>query len=152
LLDSHPLVDQVNRAYKIKIIYRVQKRHEWPELDPLPDGTIPKTMFSMVFISPSENSSNVELLGIKEFLKYELLSNREQDFTVLDIIKICANKYGGVHLENVKKPNDILLDDLHQRFKFNDSSSILHALYSISKICLIALQPLVESIHANPSC
>lgn len=152
LLDSPSLVDQVNRVQKIKITYRVNKRHDWPELEPLPDGTKPRAMFTMMFILPQENSNSVENLNIKDFLKYELLSNEEQDFTVLDIIKICANKYGGVHSENVKKPEDLLLDDLHHRFKFNDSSSILHALYSISKICLIALQPLVDSIHANPSC
>lgn len=89
------------------------------------------------------------MLNIKDFLKYGVLNNGEDEFSVLDIIKICANKYGGIHIENVKKPKEKSLDVLHKHFSFNNSSSILQAMHCISIICLNSLEPLAEAIKNN---
>lgn len=146
LIDGNSLVDQINKKYKIKIQYRVQKRFEFPESEALPDGIMPKVLYGMNFILPDETSSSVEMLNIKEFLKYEVLHYGDENFSILDIIKICANKYGGIHIENIKKPKEKSLDVLHKHFSFNNSSSILQAMHSISIICLNSLEPLADAI------
>lgn len=146
LIDGNSLVNQINEEYKIKILFRVQKRFEFPEPEALPDGTIPKVIYGMNFILPEEASSNVEMVNIKDFLKYILLTNGEEEFSVLDVVKICANKYGGIHIENVKNPREKSIDTLHNHFKFNDSSSILQNMHSIALICFNSLQPLVDAI------
>lgn len=149
LIDGYSLVDQINKIYRVKIQYCVQKSFEFPELNSLPDGSEPKVLYGMNFILPIEGSSNIELLNLSDFLKYEVLQYQSENFTVLDVIKICANKYGGIHVEDVKKSREKSLDVLHNYFSLNKSSSILHSMYNISIICVNSLQPLAEAIKSK---
>ena len=99
LVDSNPLVAQVNRKYKLKIKFKVVKRYKLDFAHIDSDGTKWNNLSAMVFISPDKSSNFVEFLSKDDFFKYQLLSHNEKQFTVLDVIKICANKYGGIHIE-----------------------------------------------------
>lgn len=151
LVDSNCLLDQVNKKYRLDIRFRVQQRFKFPDYFDEKTGKKGKTLFSFVFIHPSESSTSVEFLKKDEFFKYELFNYQNEDFNVLDVIKICANKYGGVHFDKMKKEKEINLDIANSLLKFNDSSSIFHFLHGISKVCLEALEPLRKEIMKKNS-
>lgn len=146
LVDGNSLVNQVNKEFRVKINFKVQQRFDIPEGEPLPNGVIPKPLFGVNFILPSEESTSIELLNIKEYFKYTVAFYEGNEFSVLDVIKICANKYGGVHLDDVKTLKEKFIDGMHNHFFFNDFSSVLHSMHSISIICLNSLLPLFNII------
>ncbi|WPR73056.1 hypothetical protein SLW70_08045 [Flavobacterium sp. NG2] len=149
IVDTNPIIEQVNKNYKLKIVYRVQKRFKMPAGKIDEDGTIWKPLYGMTFIAPKEDSSNIELLKKDEFFKYELLHYNGESFSVLDIIKICANKYGGIHYDETKNQKELLIDTTHFGLTFNNSSSVLQSMYSIIEICLEAFNPLILQIKSN---
>lgn len=148
LVDVNSLVEVVNKKYKVKIVYRVQKRFKMPDVSVENDGTVWKALYGMVFITP-ENNSNCEHLKKDDFFKYELLFYNGENFTVLDIIKICANKYGGIHYDEIKNKKESLIDITHNSFTFNNSSSVLQSMYSIIEICIDAWKPLMIRINTK---
>lgn len=149
IVDSNPLVTQVNRKYKLKIKFKVVKRYKFDFANVDSNGTKWSNLSGMVFISPDKSSDFVELLGKDEFLKYQLLSHHETQFTILDVIKICANKYGGVHSEDIRKGRSLELDRMSSHITLNGSKSVFHAIYGIIEVCLVALKPLKNIIIEN---
>ena len=149
IVDHNSIVEQVNKNYKLKILFRVQERSKMPVERIKEDGTVWKVLYGMTFITAKENSLSIELLNKDAFFKYDLLTYHEEVFNVLDIIKICANKYGGIHYDENKNLKEQSLDTTHRGFSFNDSSSVIQSMHSIIGICLEALKPLVEKINNN---
>jgi hypothetical protein len=148
LVDSNPIIEQVNRKYKLKITYRVQERIKLPFERFNEDGTAWKPLYGIVFITPQENSP-VELLNRDDFFKYELLSYHNEMINVLEVIKICANKYGGIHYDEKRNLKESSIDVTHKAFSFNNSSSVIRSMYSITGICLEALNPLAEKVKRS---
>lgn len=149
IVDANPLVAQVNKKYKLKIKYKVVKRFKLDFANIDSNGTEWSNLSSMVFISPSKSSNFVELLNKHEFFKYQLLSHHDTPFTVLDVIKICANKYGGVHSEDIRKGKNLELDRMSSLITFNGSKSVFHVVYGIIEVCLNAFKPLKNAIIDN---
>ena len=150
LVDNNTLVDQVNKNYKLKIKFKVTKRFKFDNDNIDSNGTKWNSLSAiMLFISPDKSSDFVELLSKDEFFKYQLLSHHETSFTVLDVIKICANKYGGVHIEDIEKGKSLELDRMSKLITFNGSKSVFHAIYGIIEVCLKALMPLKNTIIDN---
>lgn len=149
IVDPNSIVEQINKNYKLKIIFRVQERNKIPSERTKEDGKVWKALYGITFITPKEDSLSVEFLNKDAFFKYNLLTYHEETFNVLDIIKICANKYGGIHYDEKKNLKEKSLDITHKGFFFNDSSSVIQSMYSIIGICLVTLKPLVEKINNN---
>jgi hypothetical protein len=148
LVDQNTLVDQVNKNYKLKIKFKVRKRFKFNNSDS--NETKWNSLSTMMlFISPDKSSDFVELLSKDEFFKYQLLSHHETSFTVLDVIKICANKYGGVHIEDIEKGKSLELDRMSKLITFNGTKSVFYAIYGIIEVCLKALTPLKNTIIDN---
>lgn len=147
LVDSNPLVAQVNRTYKLKIKFKVVKPYKFDSTNIDSDGTKWNSLCSiMMFISPGKSSDFVELLSKDDFFKYKILTHHETEFTVLDVIKICANKYGGIHREDIKEGKSLELDRMSSLIKFNGSKSVFHAMHGIIEVCLDSLEPLKNAI------
>lgn len=148
LIDSNSLVDQINREYKLKIIFRVQQK---PIITERKDenGKILHQWFLVTFIFPDKNSKNVELLKKQDFLKYKLLSFGVDEFSVLEVIKICANKYGGIHSDDIVDEREKLLDKLNSTVSLLEFDCVIHSMHGIMKVCYEALLPLVEKIKEN---
>ncbi len=149
LIDANPLLDQVNKKLKIKIRFKVQKRINIFEDQIDSDGKVLPHMNGIIFISPPKSSDFVEYLNKSDFLKYELLSHFERKFTVLDVIKICANKYGGIHFDKIQDEKFLDLNKLNSSLKLNNSKSIYHALNGIIEVSLNTLLPL-KNIISQP--
>lgn len=149
LADANSIVAHVNKKHKLKILFRVQRRNKIPTERIQEDGTIWKALYGMTFITPKEDSSSIELLNKDEFFKYVILTYYDEAFNVLDIIKICANKYGGIHYDEERNHKEKSIDTTHKGFSFNDSSSVIQSMHSITGICLEALKPLMEKIKKD---
>jgi hypothetical protein len=147
LIDEKPLLNQINRKYKEKIVFKVQINDDIYKERINNDGTISKPWFALTFINPDINSKNFKLLNKDNFLKYKPLFYQEKEFSVLDIIKICSNKYGGIHLDELKNEQDIYLDKLNSTFNLNNFDCVIVVMYDIANICLNSLLPLTKKIN-----
>ena len=146
IVDSNSVVEQVNRNYRIKIRYRVTQRFDPPTARIRPDGKVLNAWIGVTFIFPGTEGKSFEFLTKDEFLKYELLHYTDYNFNVLDIVRICAHKYGGVHLSKITDKRDQALHIASEGFYFNDSPNVYHCVYGIGKVCIEALELLKDEI------
>ena len=149
LIDGNPLFDQVNRDYKEKLIFKVQQKPDIPSERVTECGSVMKQWLGITFIYPEKESKNIELLNRDNFLKYKILNYGAEEFTVLEVIKICANKYGGIHYENVKDEREILLDKLNSSFSLLDFDCVIYSMHGIMRVCYDALLPLSNKIESK---
>jgi hypothetical protein len=149
LIDGNSLYDQVNRDYKEKLMFRVQQKPKIPTESVGENGQILNQWFGITFIYPNKESKNTELLNKDDFLKYKILNFGDEEFTVLEVIKICSNKYGGIHYENVKDEREILLDKLNSSFTLLNFDCVIYSMHGIMRVCHDALLPLSNKIESK---
>lgn len=96
LLDSPSLIVSVNRTYREKIRFKVQKRGDlFPRQGQL----------ALHGINPHPNFTTEEL-NLDSFLSLKVVYYHLSVFTVRDIIVFTANKLGGVHYDNRERKNE----------------------------------------------
>lgn len=96
LLDASPLMHEVNRPYKLKLLFVVcggHYRRYILSMQPAPDLYC---SFGGLHVS-GLFSHQIEHVPLKEFLITPVLKSGPHIFTVADLITICANILGGVH-------------------------------------------------------
>ncbi|HNP31795.1 MAG TPA: hypothetical protein PKN96_00730 [Flavobacterium sp.] len=149
LVDNNSLLDQINRDYKEKILFRVQSKPDvlMERFDE--NGKKLNKWFGINFIFPDKDSKDVELLKKDDFFKYKLLSFGEHEFSVLEVIKICANKYGGIHSEDIKDEREQLLDRLNSSFALLNFDCVFYSMHGIMRVCNEALLPLSKRIESK---
>ncbi|HEY9169414.1 MAG TPA: hypothetical protein VIN72_08000 [Lutibacter sp.] len=101
LLDDHPLIDQVNREYKLKINFKVRKLEQ-------AEPGIGKMIMEGISPMENEDESNLEIINRKEFLNKRCLILHEQIYTVYDVIMINSNVRGGIHSGKPKSEKEKL--------------------------------------------
>lgn len=143
LLDEHPLFDQVNRNYRVKIKFDIG--------DPLiPDDLHPNTvMFSVgQVIDPEINYPGVgrKTVTRDRFLCAEVMFFRDKRFTVRDVIALEANAMGGVHAGSPKDKKLKFLKEASMVFEFLDLRSTLVLLKGIIRVVVRAIEPLSQEI------
>lgn len=148
LIDETPLVDSVNKNYKVKILFRVQKRNHKFQNKVVIDGVECETVIGVTFANPKHNDEQyIEYLKRAEFLNYNIIYFAGQDFTVLDVIKLCAHIYGGVHVGKIKEEKDLYLDWANKTVSYSDGVNCgVSTIKDIISIIVNALQPLVDEI------
>jgi hypothetical protein len=98
----------------------------------------------MSFMSPSKDKSRNDMLTKDQFLKRRVISFGYQDISVLEIIKLNANKIGGVHIDT-SQPNNIKdLNILIGNSAMNFKGGITGGAYQINEISIIVLKALNE--------
>jgi hypothetical protein len=89
----------------------------------------------------------IEYIKLNKFLNYNIIYFSKQQFTVIQIIKICAHIYGGVHAGVIKDKKDFILDQANKTISCEAGMNYgVSAMKEIIKITLDALKPLVEEI------
>ena len=82
-----------------------------------------------------------------DFLKYDIIYFAGQNFSVIDIIKLCTHIYGGVHSGKIKEEKDLYLDWANKTVSYNDGVNCgVSAIKDIISITNQAIQPLVSEI------
>jgi hypothetical protein len=96
LLDGEPLAHRVNRSFRKKIKFTVQKR----------DGLTPKLgQLALHGINPHP-SLPTEFLDLDGFLALKVLSFHQFSYSVHELIDFTAHKRGGVHFGEGRKKSD----------------------------------------------
>lgn len=149
LLDEIPLIDVVNKNYKLKIRFKTQKQNHSFQNSFEQNGVVWETVIGVHFIGPKHNDPEyTSYLKRAEFLKYNIIYFEGKNFTVKDIIKLCANILGGVHFGKPKKEKEIFLDWANKTITYADGLNVcISAITDIIKIIVEAIAPLINEIN-----
>jgi hypothetical protein len=139
LLLDVKLADQINKKYCHKIRFKVGKVVDLPkEL---------KDDLEMSYRTLKPFMGIGREVSIDTFLAMEAYNSGGFDYTVKDIILFCANKLGGIHVEDPKTPKEI---NLKKSFEKSSNANMIMMGYGyITEICEIALealQPIMDSV------
>ncbi|WP_353224460.1 hypothetical protein [Salinisphaera sp. C84B14] len=142
LLDAHPLAHCVNRQYRCRLAFPAVRDH----VDNLPVESV----FSYINLSPLfAAEDDVCLLSWDQFLSLIAVRGDDIDFTVREVIDVCANTKGGVHFDSPKSGSSAKLLKLDDSFQPALIDASLHALADLSWCVVQALKPLIEKICAK---
>lgn len=145
LVDGTPLLNLVNRYYKLPIRFIVGDIGPAPVgLEPIPNVYAGNT--------PDLNSFPpgyyLHPYKIDGFLASSQIVIAGQSFSVREIVKHVANHFGGVHLSPyLQNEDDQLLARFNDSLKVGDDGAVLNRIDQISYITLRALAPLVQEIQ-----
>ena len=142
-LDDNPLVNQVNRKYKIKLQFDVCP----PTPDPL--GFPKPVVFSIQDGLDPETSmpgKTISKLNRDQFFKVIVLIINGKEYNIKDIILFEAHIMGGVHAGTPKSEKEKILEKLNNQLSIGGYASSLRQLQAIGRIILRALNPLIKSM------
>lgn len=146
LLDSSPLVHQINREFKLKLRFQVGEAQHFAPGFPKPviwsiqDGLDPDT-------APPGRSSKE--LTRDQFLAFTVLKMRDSEFSLRDVIKFEANVMGGVHSGSPKEVKEQVLAELDRIFELGGHRASLRQLMAVGRVVLKGLEPLRRSVESK---
>jgi hypothetical protein len=143
-LDDHPLVNQVNRNYKLKLQFSVIQP-SIPAIDGIPE---PDVWCAVDSIDPRRSPQLSPSTDLNRDLFLGLLIGRVEgeDYSVKDIIRFAANVAGGIHSGSPKSAKDEALGKIKKLYIFSELSVLLQHLRSIGRIILETLRPLRDKV------
>ena len=142
--DGFPLVDQVNRSYKEKILFEITKTQLYSPGLPAP------TYFSVQDgLDPATARPGKQVLQVKrdEFFKTPILLVNGKEYSIREIILFEANIMGGVHAGFTKTDKEKTLKQIDNLFVGGGYRTSLRQLKAIARVILKALKPLKEKIE-----
>ena len=145
LYDDFPLIDQVNRKYKEKIIYEVSSSSRNPSNTTdlvaysLQDGLDPET-------SPSKYT---DPLKRDQFSKIIIAIVAPKTFTLKDIVLFEANIMGGIHAGSSTKDKEKVLEAFNSTTSIGGYRPSLRQLKSIDRVIHKAHDSLYEKVKSD---
>jgi len=152
LLDSHPLIDIVNRDFRIKMRFNVGRSYEESRADNLRRvPTLPDPSIAYLSVRPFP-SDPVKSLNKDQFLAHNIFFLKPVDqpvgymYSVRDFILMCANRLGGVHF------SELSTDDEKERW-LRGANGFMSAygvpvafsnLADIAVVTRVAIEPLIK--------
>jgi hypothetical protein len=129
-------VDEVNRAARLKIRYRIVKQSP-PE--------IPNLIFwaAQDGIDPNDQppgSPKPDELPLDDMLKVPLMAYGGQVYSVVDSINFLRNKAGAVHIGASNSDKDNLLGDATQ--------PVARSMQAVTRVVLDGLEPLIRAVRS----
>jgi len=144
-LDDHPLVDQINRTYRIKLEFEVtipmnkpadsDKNSVWSAQD----GLDPETAL------PGKSRKK---LSRDQFFQETVAIIFGRIYTVREVIQFEANIAGAVHAGSPKTDKEKALHELGQTLGIGGYGPALRQLLAIARVSLKALAPLRNTVSA----
>jgi len=144
-LDDFPLVDQVNREYKLKIQFEVTVQFNKPEdgdtksLWSVQDGLDPDTAMS---------GKQRKLISRDQFFQETVAMVFGKVYSVRDVIQFEANVAGAVHAGVAKTEKEKVLHEVGQFLGIGGYAPTLRQLLAIARVTLKALKPLRDAASA----
>jgi len=142
LMDDLPLVEAINREYKLKIKYRIndsgpsttQGLIYWSVLDSFDPDTSPPEM-----INPVE-------VRVERLLQTEVMIYKGQRITVKDIVRYLAYVEGGIHIGEPASDKDKALTELKERVQLGGYQPAIIAMRAIGRVVAKGLKPLRQEL------
>ena len=145
LLDSHPLVDQVNAAYRLKLRYEILEVNLLvgdPKFAGREDGFDPAT---------AEGDGRVRTVTRDEMLGTTVLIADHRPVTLREVILFEANVAGGVHSDSPKHEKAKALAMISELVSIMGQRPSLNELRAAGRVVLRGLAPLRAALKkANP--
>ena len=138
ILDAQPLLHQVNRKYKLPIIFHIKDYTNTP----LSNNFVGSGGRTILPIGVSK------LVKLPEFLNTKIHWSGNNEFTVRDILDAACHYYGGIHSGNPDTKKEQLAK-LNHHFNKETNISFWH-MDAICKVVLETIKPLEVLISKNP--
>lgn len=144
LLDSNPLINQVNQEKKIKITFTVNDRGI-PQAPLIPifwsieDGLDPETSVPHL-CKPKEVNKDT-------LLNTPIMLSNEKIITIKDLIQHMSHVEGAIHLGIPKSNEEKILKELGQVLGIGGLPAGVRLIKAISRVVLKGLQPLRVEIE-----
>ena len=142
LMDSAPLIQQVNRNYRIKVTFEVL-----PMQNDLP--VPPDTHWCSITPDNGPVEPTIQCT-LSQLLQMQCVVHNGKPYTVHDVITCCAHVLGGVHAGKPTSDADRNLVELERTIRFIDSSTIDHTLKGIAQVVTWGCLPLIKAIFDGP--
>jgi hypothetical protein len=146
LLDSHPLLDQVNKKYRLKIEFHVGLPS--PGLLKGPDGSIWALLggFDPETGRPGRPTA---VMTRSQFLHAKVFSDGSRVYSVRDLIVFEAHIKGGVNARIAEDDKERELNRFSEFLRYKDLRVSLGQLKAIGRVVLKALAPLRQAVEAG---
>jgi hypothetical protein len=144
-LDDFPLVDQVNRIHKLKLVFETTLPLELPSGSPQPtfwtvqDGLDPDTAI------PGKRRYTASR---DQFFQTVVTIVDNHKYTVREVVLFEANVMGAVHAGSPKTEKEYALKQVESTIAVGGYASSLRQLQAIARVCIKALQPLRDAVSA----
>lgn len=145
LLDSAPLVHQVNRDHKLKITFEVGDHHPPPPPMPTPLFWSTPDALNPNHFSTGHNIP-IRSLSLDQFLSLRVMVFDGLDVNVKELVKHTANVAGGVHAGSSEGPTESKLDDLAAAMLIQGFPLGIRCLRGIVRVVVDSLRPLCEAV------
>lgn len=145
---SGPLVDKLNKKYKIKFQFKhCDTRRDLESLEkigiPIPDtyicadGFYPETM-------PSQEKTIIS--NRDSFYKTLIMIHEGKEYTVKDVLDHVLYILGGTHHDDPKKEEELILTNLNKHFTIGNISAVVYQIKAISRVVIKSLTELENKI------
>lgn len=150
VLDAATVFGLANQGFSLKPSFRsIGSKFKLPELS----AETEMTMWNGCM--PPHGGELTKLVGLDDFLNSPLLITSDKVIAkVSDVIKLCANTKGGVHVDKVTKAPQVALVNWGEQFPEPQHDMNVYAISSIGIALLEGLTPLIDAIrqpNATPS-
>jgi hypothetical protein len=142
LMDGNPLVHVVSRKYRVQIVFRTLDFHE-----PVP--VEPEAHWRVLDPSPFPGAKTTDCT-LSQFLAAPCLKWTGALASVHDLISVCANAMGGVHLGKAKTSAEQVLLDWDEAVTVLGEQPSVTTIAGICRIVLRAMKPLVDALQEVP--
>ncbi len=142
-LDDNPLVDQVNRAHRVKLNFEIGVAISRPSDDPSvvfwseQDGLDPDTA------PPFKQRTIVDR---DRFFQTIVTVANGHRYSVRDVVQFEANIMGGVHAGSPQTEKEAVLKSIDSSISVGGYASSLRQLKAIARVILKALKPIRQAI------
>jgi hypothetical protein len=147
LLDAAPLVDQVNRSHRLKLVFEIGESGAFPPGVPAPthwaaqDGLDPNT--APPFVRRRQVTRD-------ELLATVVVISNGSSHSVRDVVLFEANVMGAIHAGSAKEDKDRVFLELNSALAIGGHRVSLRQLKAISRVVLRGLEPLRQAVMSTP--
>jgi hypothetical protein len=147
LIDASPLLHQVNRQRRKRIVFEVAGNvaYEALVMEDKPvfyapaGGLSPRLASGMSF--------EVASMKLDQFLAHRALYVNGHDITVRHVVLQLANVEGGVHAGTPNTEVEKLLNEVNAQLGIGGMGSVAYSMQAIADVVVAALQPLTRQTH-----
>lgn len=145
LIDASPLVDQVNRSYRFRILFEVTQ----PAIPVTRPSTVLISMQDAIDPESFPSVFSRRTVNRDQLLEYPLVVVRGHIYTLREIVLFEANVMGGVHAGTPKAEKERALARINSHVAIQGARVSLRQLRAIGRIVLRGLQPLRTRVEES---
>jgi hypothetical protein len=140
LLDASPVIHLANKGHRASLRFPVVDEHRTRNVDLGP-------VFTFINFCPDFAATDeIGLLSLDKLLATAVLRDNERNFSVREVIKVCANLKGGIHFDQPESQEEKALIGLDKKYLVFFSEASIATLPSIAWSVIAGLRPLVDAI------